>query len=334
MDILTLSGPPVPDAAYPYGDELVDFLDPPVSPDPLGVLKLSSLQTEDGYTPAVFPPFPFDQDGLDWMSSDCLLLTPEEQENDVSFIQPQFQAPYSSFSLPTPDTSSPSTPVSSYGQDPEVLDALSLISDSTDSQLGPSSHILPQFDSHSPLPSPCSSYNNSPAYSFPTQSTLLPSPLPLSGSPDDSYLSRCSDPPFPSSPSSPDLIDLTKTECIRDLLTHGNTEEVTLITSSEKKRRSDPDTPAASEPRGKRRKLNKAARKERKKEQNKQAAVRYRHRKRGEAEIIEDKRDELEALNSDLKRQVKALSVEISYLKNLWIEVAAVREQRSADSMK
>ena len=328
MDIPTFSGPPVPDAAYPYGDELVEFLDPPVSPDPLGVLKLSSLQTEDGYTPAVFPPFPFDQDDLDWMSNDCLLLTPEEQENDVSFSQPQCQAPYSSFSLPTPDASSPSTPVSSYGQDPEVLDALSLISDSTDSQLGPPSHILPQFESHSPLPSP-SNYNTSPAYSFSCDPTLLPSPLPLPGSPDDSYLSRCSGSPFPSSPSSPDLIDLTKTEGIRDLLTRGNTEDETPTESSEKKRHSDPDTPAASEPRGKRRKLSKVAKKERKKEQNKKAALRYRQRKRGESEIIEDKRDELEALNSDLKQQVKALSVEISYLKNLWREVAAVREQRS-----
>ena len=338
MDILTASTLPVPDTSYPFGDDLAEFLDPPVSPGPL--LKLSALPTEDGYTSAVYPPFPFDQDGVyDWMSSDSLLPTPEEQENSLlSFIQPPVE-PSPSFSLPTPDSSSPPTPLSSYSQDPEFLDALSLISGSpaAPSGHGHPSHIFPQFDSHSPLPSPAS-YNTSSAYSFsmspcePTQSTFLPSPLSLTSSPlESSYLSASS---LPSSPFSPEIIDLTKTEGgIKELLCQGNTKEDCLITSTsphERKRSDADDSPAASEPKGKRRKLTKTAKKERKREQNKQAALRYRKRKHGEAEEVEDKREELEALNSDLKRQVKALSTEISYLKNLWMEVAAVREQRSA----
>ena len=167
MDILTasaLSGLSVPDTAYPFSgcDELAGFLDPPVSPGPL--LKLSAtLQVEDGYTPDIYPPFPMDQSGVyDWMNQDSLLPTPEEQENDLlSFIQAPPLEVSSSFSLPTPESSSPPTPLSSYGQDPEVLDALSLISGSPPSQLTQSSHILPQFDSCSPLPSP-SSYSTSP----------------------------------------------------------------------------------------------------------------------------------------------------------------------------
>ena len=343
----TLSGPPVPDAVYTsYGDELAELLDSP-SPRSLEILKLSSMAADDGYTPAIYPPFPLEQDGLyDWMSHDILLQTPEEQENDLlSFVQPPLPATYSS--LPTPDSSSPSTPLSSYSHDPEVLDALSLISDSPASHLGQPSHILPQFDSYSPLASP-SSYHTSPCtYPFsvspcdPTHSPLLSSPLPLSTPelPHDT-VSTVSDSPLPSSPAATDLIDLTtpKTEGIRDLLCSSNSEEDTLKSSgsscSKRKSQPEPETQGVSEPKGKRRKLSKTAKKERKREQNKQAALRYRQRKRGESEVIEDKREELEALNSDLKQQVKALSTEISYLKNLWREVQIARAQRSPDSLQ
>ena len=79
---------------------------------------------------------------------------------------------------------------------------------------------------------------------------------------------------------------------------------------------------------GKRRKFSKVAKKERKKEQNKQAALRYRYRKREESGEVEEKKEQLEAINSSLKSQVTALSAEISYLKKLWQEVHEAKSRK------
>ena len=357
MDVLPASslGLAVPDSAYPFSDELqalaAGILECPPSPDPQGALKPSLQGDSCGYfAPSLFPPFPFDQDmGYDWMSEEALLLpTPEEQETDLTFVPGPQPMPYSPFALPTPDSSSPSTPASCT--DPEVLDALSLMegSSSPTGQLGPaSSHTLPQFDSHSPLPSPSTSFS---AYSFsstspcdPAQSTFLPSPLllpPHDLSPDSFAISIDSKSPSSSSPTvapADFVVDLTSSpsdEGIRSLLKSSEEEKDdssrnSAGTGRQRKSQALSDSATAEGPKGKRRRLTKTAKKERKKEQNKQAAVRYRQRKRGEADQIEEQREELEAVNSDLKRQVKALVTEISYLKNLWQEVSAARAQRS-----
>ena len=80
--------------------------------------------------------------------------------------------------------------------------------------------------------------------------------------------------------------------------------------------------------RSSRRKMPQSKRKERKKEQNKMAALRYRQKKKEEGRVVEERQEELEAINSDLKKQVSSLETEIKYLKQLWIEVHQARQQR------
>lgn len=346
--------PPVPDSCYPYSsDELVTLL-PPVSPSQSPThqesIKLSSLPLplETCYPPLsspvyCYPPFDEEEGLLDWMKQDNggLLLTPDDQDISLtSYTHPPLPLPYTSYSIPTPDSSSPSTPVQ-LREDPDILDALSLINDSPMT----AANILPQFESHSPLPSPASftsspSSSSSVSYSYTdhTHNAFIPSPLSLST--QDLSPSHSSDSPsLPTlslgSSSSPDIVDLTKSEdSIRYLLSqsHGD-KDVTVETKSSGSAKtlsnSIQEETVASEPKGKRKKLTKSAKKERKKEQNKQAALRYRKRKRGETDEIDEKREELEAVNSELKRQVKAMETEVQYLKNLWMEVEAVRARRN-----
>lgn len=71
----------------------------------------------------------------------------------------------------------------------------------------------------------------------------------------------------------------------------------------------------------------KSEKKQRKKEQNKTAALRYRQRKREEQEMLDKKQEELEKDNRQLRGQVDSLEREIMYLRNLMEEV---RRRRSA----
>lgn len=231
----------------------------------------------------------------------------------------------------TPDSSHPSTPTSHYQAD--VLNMLF----NPDTQLSQSPDILPHVEGHSPLSSPASyipsptAYSPSPAgYDFtptsydPTPAgMLLPSPLPPSSqefSPEVSYSYSM---PHADSPSSSPCVEDTKTEGIRDLLAKSTPSPTP---SDLHKRNAAPSTdPSDGVVKGKRRKLTKVAKKERKKEQNKQAALRYRQRKRGETEEIDSKREQLEAVNSALKSKLNSLTAEISYLKKLWNEIEVVR---------
>ena len=367
MNVVVSHTAAVPDSAFPWaGTEfggLVSLLDTPASPAefPLAELKLVSMQGDDGYFPGSdYSSYPFDQDYLcqsyDWMSQDILLPSPEERGTDVGpFLPPPPASFSSSSSLPTPESSNPSTPAS-HCQDSEVLDALSLIDGSPTSRLNQSADILPQFDGQSPLPSPAS-YNPSSVvtyspslttYDFPPSSScdpavtasFLPSPLPstardLSPQTNCSYsVHSNSSPPLSPDTLAPSPSSRPEEEGIRDLL--GKTEDApaTTIDSSRKRKpaeeSSEATTPSSEGPRVKRKRLTKTAKKERKKEQNKQAAFRYRRRRKGEADVIDDRKDELEALNSDLKNQVNTLSTEIAYLKNLWSEIEATRAQKEA----
>jgi chromosome segregation ATPase len=67
--------------------------------------------------------------------------------------------------------------------------------------------------------------------------------------------------------------------------------------------------------------MNKASKKERKREQNKTAALRYRQKKKGEKGDIEVRRTELEEANKKLKAQLASIENEINYLKKLSREV-------------
>jgi len=64
-------------------------------------------------------------------------------------------------------------------------------------------------------------------------------------------------------------------------------------------------------------------RKQRKREQNKAAALKYRSRKKQEKETLEDKRKRLEQENTELMEQVKNAKEEIAYLKSMIQEVCA-----------
>ena len=96
----------------------------------------------------------------------------------------------------------------------------------------------------------------------------------------------------------------------------------------------EPESPPPSslafsdeKPRPKRR-LTQSARKERKKQQNKSAALRYRQRKKGEKEESQVKLQDLELKNSELKEKVKSLHNEIDYLKQLWLEVRKAKRRK------
>lgn len=71
------------------------------------------------------------------------------------------------------------------------------------------------------------------------------------------------------------------------------------------------------------------SKKERKREQNKTAALRYRQRKRHEKMSADIQVEGLEATNRALKLQVQSLSNEILYLKRLWTEVSGAQKQAS-----
>ena len=68
--------------------------------------------------------------------------------------------------------------------------------------------------------------------------------------------------------------------------------------------------------------------KKRKREQNKDAATRYRVKKREEQEVVQKELAGLEKDNVELKEQVTSLSKEIEYLKNLMLEVYKTKLQK------
>ncbi|KAM9113607.1 cyclic AMP-dependent transcription factor ATF-5 [Pangshura tecta] len=72
----------------------------------------------------------------------------------------------------------------------------------------------------------------------------------------------------------------------------------------------------------------KGDRKQKKRDQNKTAALRYRQRKRAEYEALDDECQGLEARNRDLKEKADSIEREIQYVKDLLIEVYKARSQR------
>ncbi|XP_067412581.1 cyclic AMP-dependent transcription factor ATF-5 [Emydura macquarii macquarii] len=72
----------------------------------------------------------------------------------------------------------------------------------------------------------------------------------------------------------------------------------------------------------------KGDRKQKKRDQNKTAALRYRQRKRAEYEALDDECQGLEARNRELKEKADSIEREIQYVKDLLIEVYKARSQR------
>ena len=82
-----------------------------------------------------------------------------------------------------------------------------------------------------------------------------------------------------------------------------------------KRRMSDP-TPQGPKP-----KVKTPEQKQRKRVQNRNAATRYRSKKRSEQEVLNGKCAELEHENAELKNKIESRQQEIEYLKNLIIDV-------------
>ncbi|KAG3256563.1 activating transcription factor 5 [Ictidomys tridecemlineatus] len=73
-------------------------------------------------------------------------------------------------------------------------------------------------------------------------------------------------------------------------------------------------------------------RKQKKRDQNKSAALRYRQRKRAEGEALEGECQGLEARNRELRERAESVEREIQYVKDLLIEVYKARSQRTRSS--
>ncbi|XP_003384513.1 PREDICTED: activating transcription factor of chaperone-like [Amphimedon queenslandica] len=76
---------------------------------------------------------------------------------------------------------------------------------------------------------------------------------------------------------------------------------------------------------GRKSKLSKTDKKERKKEQNKTAAVRYRQKKREELDNLTKQEMALLQSNKELKEEVDSITAEINCLKRLWGEVCQAK---------
>ncbi|KAE8593401.1 hypothetical protein XENTR_v10019113 [Xenopus tropicalis] len=72
----------------------------------------------------------------------------------------------------------------------------------------------------------------------------------------------------------------------------------------------------------------KGDRKQKKRDQNKTAALRYRQRKRAEYDALDDECQSLEVRNRELKEKSDSIEREIQYVKDLLIEVYKARSQR------
>ncbi|ELR49607.1 Cyclic AMP-dependent transcription factor ATF-5 [Bos mutus] len=71
---------------------------------------------------------------------------------------------------------------------------------------------------------------------------------------------------------------------------------------------------------------------QKKRDQNKSAALRYRQRKRAEGEALEGECQGLEARNRELRERAESVEREIQYVKDLLIEVYKARSQRTRNS--
>lgn len=77
-----------------------------------------------------------------------------------------------------------------------------------------------------------------------------------------------------------------------------------------------------------RRKVSATVKKERKRDQNKTAALRYRQKKKEERSDVGQQEQELKERNSELRSTLKGLEVEVGYLKRLWSEMELAKRAR------
>ncbi|XP_032228005.1 cyclic AMP-dependent transcription factor ATF-4 [Nematostella vectensis] len=145
----------------------------------------------------------------------------------------------------------------------------------------------------------------------------------------DSYIADESNPASPTgstsssdgsvyNPCSPDSSVLT------NILKHPSGKEIKTTPYSRKNTKSDTVSP----------KLKTPAQRQRKRVQNKDAATRYRVKKKDEQSRLFDEAEKLEKENNELKDEVGSLSKEIEYLKNLMLEVYQTKQKQKESLCK
>lgn len=152
----------------------------------------------------------------------------------------------------------------------------------------------------------------------------------------------------PCPPKSLTLLPITPSDTIRDLLARDDpsTSDVTppekpqipkVNLQKRKCRISEPDDDtleAADSPAKKpaakrgRRRISTGTKKERKREQNKTAALRYRQKKKVEKVDFDEQQCDLEQRNASLRATLSSMEAEIRYLTQLWKEVQQARLQQ------
>ncbi len=243
----------------------------------------------------------------DWLNEPINLHTPDSQDGDITLTTStpyttlvDLPSPYADVTLPvTPGTSHPPTPLSTSPSS-DVEEVLSLFSDQSSND---SSRYLPS--EYLPFGASLGSFDSTPDSSQYNSPALSPVNSPYT-SQDVSYYTPQD---LPSSPF-----------------------EATQLPSSnllaDRKRKASESTA----PKTKRR-LSLSAKKERKKEQNKTAALRYRQKKKVEKSGCFSKVDDLEAKNAALKKTVNTITAEINYLKKLWSEVSAAKSVKQGQTL-
>ena len=250
----------------------------------------------------------------DWLNEPITLPTPEEQEGDTNlFTHTPPLTPPTSFTLfteyptsLTPEPSYPSTPLSgvptptSYRSDvEEIKDVLSLFDDQD------------SCDSQSYLPN-----------------EYLPFGAVLASSPDNSPYST------PSLSPAPSYLSENSNSSVHDRLVMKEESSPGPSGCAQSRKRKTPlkscdgESSVSKSKRctGSKRRLSQPQKKERKRAQNKTAALRYRQRKKDEKYGCSTQLEKLEEKNSELKQKVSSMTAEVEYLKKLWSEVSTAKQ--------
>lgn len=149
----------------------------------------------------------------------------------------------------------------------------------------------------------------------------------------------------PHPPASLALHPITPSDTIRDLLAWDNTSMCEPLSQDNsqivqqvnlQKRKchlfesalGEPSNKRAAKATGHRKRVSIGTKKERKREQNKTAALRYRQKKKGEKVDFDQQQRELEEKNLALRSTLSSMEAEISYLTRLWSEVEHAKRLR------
>ena len=303
-------------------------------------LPTPSKQTGDLLAFSSFPSLPleprFQLTQLPYPASSSSL---EFQLEALPISLPATSPPASSVLL-TPDSSLPGSPLSEFYTEADTIDSAMSYFDADDEsyQFSPYEVLPPVSVAISPLSTGFSSIGAS----TPLSSSLVDETALSSAGSVASIVSLLKSEdqvsPLPtgyfsmgaSTPLSSPLLDETLLKSEDNVspapCTFGRREGITLPALSAKRKPNAPAAPANSKV--PRRKSTLSSKKDRKREQNKTAALRYRQRKRTEKRTSDVQIEKLEAKNRALRQQVELISNEVRYLQKLWAEVSEAKARK------